>query len=114
MIDSDDITARYDRDGYCFPLEVMSPQQAAHYRGLLEKEVDREFSSEREKSVFFGRTNYVLPFMDEITKAHGLGWQTGERWKVTQQILVDQGIIKNPVGVGTLFTKHFLKDSPKM
>ena len=53
-------------------------------------------------------------FMDEITKAHGLGWQTGERWKVTQQILVDQGIIKNPVGVGTLFTKHFLKDSPKM
>ena len=52
--------------------------------------------------------------MDEITKAHGLGWQTGERWKVTQQILVDQGIIENPVRVGTLFTNDFLKDSPKM
>ncbi|MDP6483905.1 MAG: ABC transporter substrate-binding protein [Nitrospinota bacterium] len=53
-------------------------------------------------------------FMDERTRARGLGWQTGERWKVTQQILVDQGIIKNPVAVGTLFTNDFLKGSPKM
>ena len=52
--------------------------------------------------------------MDERTRARGLGWQTGERWKVTQQILVDQGIIKNPVAVGTLFTNDFLKGSPKM
>ncbi len=53
-------------------------------------------------------------FMNEITKAHGLGWQTRERWKVTQQILVDQGVIKNPVPVETLFTNVPLKGSPKM
>ncbi|MFQ5915101.1 MAG: ABC transporter substrate-binding protein [Nitrospinota bacterium] len=53
-------------------------------------------------------------FMNEITKQRGLGWQTHDRWRETQQILVDQSVIKSPVGVGTLYTNEFLKGAPKM
>lgn len=68
MTDSNDITTWYNRDGYCFPLEAMSPKQAARYRELLEREEERRFESEPEKSVSYGRPNYVLPFIDEITR----------------------------------------------
>jgi NitT/TauT family transport system substrate-binding protein len=53
-------------------------------------------------------------FMNAITKKSGLGWQTHDRWKATQQILVDQDIIKKPVAVEKLYTNIFLKGSPKM
>ncbi|MFQ5694045.1 MAG: hypothetical protein ACE5IM_13510, partial [Nitrospinota bacterium] len=53
-------------------------------------------------------------FTNETTKARGLGWQTHERWRETQQILVDQGVIKTPVRVESLFTNRFLEGSPKM
>jgi NitT/TauT family transport system substrate-binding protein len=53
-------------------------------------------------------------FMNDITKKNGLGWQTHDRWKATQQILVDQDIIKKPVAVDKLYTNIFLKGSPKM
>ena len=53
-------------------------------------------------------------FMNEITKKNGLGWQTFDRWKETQQILADQGVIKNPVDPNSLFSNKFLAGSPKM
>jgi len=53
-------------------------------------------------------------FMNDITKKNGLGWQTYDRWKATQQILVDQNIIKKPVDVEKLFSNKFLEGSPKM
>ena len=52
--------------------------------------------------------------MNEITKNNGLGWQTFDRWKETQQILADQGVIKNPVDPNSLFSNKFLAGSPKM
>jgi len=68
VLDSDDIITRYTGDGYCFPLEAMSVEQAAHYRGSLEREEQRPFRSPQEKSVFYGAPHYVLPFMNEITR----------------------------------------------
>ncbi len=59
----------YERDGFAFPIRVMSTEQAAAYRAQLEAvEADVGGDAEKSKSIrSFG--NLVLPFIDEITKS---------------------------------------------
>ncbi|MEM7748871.1 MAG: hypothetical protein AAF346_11500, partial [Pseudomonadota bacterium] len=66
---ADDFREAYERDGYAFPIRVMSLDQAANYRTQLEA-VEADVAGDKEKSKAirsFG--NLVLPFIDEITKS---------------------------------------------
>jgi ectoine hydroxylase-related dioxygenase (phytanoyl-CoA dioxygenase family) len=67
--DLDDWVADYRRDGYCFPIDVMSAARAAHYRVQLE-EVERErgASDARFAAAVFRYSHLVMPFADEITR----------------------------------------------
>ena len=61
--DLDDWVADYRRDGYCFPIDVMSAARAAHYRVQLE-EVERErgASDARFAAAVFRYSHLVMPF----------------------------------------------------
>jgi NitT/TauT family transport system substrate-binding protein len=43
------------------------------------------------------------------TKAHGLGYSTAKHWEAMQKVLLEIGLMKNPVNVTQVFTNDFLK-----
>jgi NitT/TauT family transport system substrate-binding protein len=47
-------------------------------------------------------------FTNADTKAHGLGWMSPEAWKQTISVLTDQGVLKTPVALDTVYTDKFL------
>lgn len=65
---TDQIAARYDRDGYCFPVRVMSEDQALAYRAALEGVQADCGGDPPRKAILFSHANFVLPFVDEITR----------------------------------------------
>jgi hypothetical protein len=68
--DLEDFTARYQRDGFCFPLQAMSRAQAADYRAQLES-LEKEALGNPAKTntaIWFSNANFVLPFVDEISR----------------------------------------------
>ena len=68
-IDLDSMAADYRRDGYFFPIDVMSAGQAAHYRAQLEAvERERGGGDERFAAAAFRYSHLVMPFADEITR----------------------------------------------
>ena len=67
-MDLTDIAARYDRDGFYFPLEVMSPSEAMGYRAELDSLQGR---IEQEKLGNKGQLNFghiIFPFADQIAR----------------------------------------------
>ena len=67
--DFDSMVADYRRDGYFFPIDVMSAEQAAHYRAQLEAvERERGAGDERFAAAAFRFSHLVMPFADEITR----------------------------------------------
>lgn len=59
---------QYDRDGYVFPLRVMSADTAAGYRSQLEH-VEHEIRNDKEKRRALRRhSSLVLPFVDQIAR----------------------------------------------
>ncbi len=67
-MDMDDIAARYARNGYCFPIGVMTEDEARAYRAMLERQVDDRGDDPAEKAILFSHANFVLPFVDEIMR----------------------------------------------
>ena len=68
-VDLDSMAADYRRDGYCFPIDVMSAGQAAHYRAQLEAvESERDTGDARFAAAVFRYSHLVMPFADEITR----------------------------------------------
>ena len=68
-IDLDTMVADYRRDGYCFPIDVMSAEQAADYRAQLEAvERARGAGDARFAAATFRFPHLVMPFADEITR----------------------------------------------
>ena len=68
-IDLDSMAADYRRDGYFFPIGVLSAGQAAHYRTQLEAvERERDGGDERIAAAAFRYSHLVMPFADEITR----------------------------------------------
>ena len=68
-IDLDGMVADYQRDGYCFPIDVMSAEQAADYRAQLEAvERERGAGDDRFAAATFRFPHLVMPFADEITR----------------------------------------------
>ena len=63
------ITNSYHRDGYYFPVDAFSPEQALDYRGQFEA-VEREYKDRDPDfdALVFGHANMVMPFIDEITR----------------------------------------------
>ena len=59
----------FDRDGYYFPVDALSPEQALDYRKQFEaveheyKDKDPDFNA-----LVYGYANMVMPFVDEITR----------------------------------------------
>ncbi len=58
----------YGRTGYYFPIDVMSEAQARTYRDSLETVQRQRRATPLEKAIFFSHANFVLPFVDEITR----------------------------------------------
>ena len=68
-IDLDSMVAHYRRDGYCFPIDVMSAKQAADYRAQLEAvERERGAGDARFAAATFRYPHLVMPFADAITR----------------------------------------------
>ncbi len=64
------ITQAYQRDGFFFPVDTMSREQAGAYRKELE-EVESRASAEPGRyntAIWFTNANFVLPFVDEISR----------------------------------------------
>ncbi|MDH3712936.1 MAG: phytanoyl-CoA dioxygenase family protein [Gammaproteobacteria bacterium] len=62
-----EVAAAYATDGYYFPLQAMSGQVARDYRANLES-VQSQYSDDEFKAICFGHADFVLPFVDEITR----------------------------------------------
>ncbi len=68
-----EIVSKYNQNGYLFPLDAMSPEQALAYRSQFEA-AEREYKDkDKDKdpdfdALVFGHANMVLPFIDEITR----------------------------------------------
>ena len=63
------IDSSYRRDGYYFPVDALSPEQALDYRDQFEA-VEREHKDRDPDfdALVFGHANMVMPFIDEITR----------------------------------------------
>ena len=48
-----------------------------------------------------------IPLID--TGGASIGWMDNDVWKVTQDVLVEQGIIPAPVDLSTLYTDQFVE-----
>ena len=66
--DLDNISHCYDRDGYYFPIDVMSEQKAASCRRELEYIETDPGEKFQDKAIWFTNANFVLPFVDEISR----------------------------------------------
>ncbi len=62
------LVAQYERDGYFFPLEAMPEAQAGSYRAQLEAAHNSDAAGALEKAILFSHANFILPFVDEITR----------------------------------------------
>lgn len=62
------ISHHYDRDGYYFPIDVMSEQEAASYRRELENLESDPGEKFQNRAIWFTNANFVLPFVDEISR----------------------------------------------
>lgn len=64
----DDIAAAYQRDGYCFPIEVMSPREAADYRRRLQQVECAGPGRPAFGPEHRSHGHHVLPMIDEIMR----------------------------------------------
>jgi len=68
MTDRNNIRETYDRDGYVFPITVMSEAEAAGYRSQLEKFEQTLGQQQQYRRCIKRYPNLVLPFIDEISR----------------------------------------------
>ena len=64
----EDILTKFARDGYYFPIKVLSPAEAFGYRKMLEAEENNGKYDDQEKLLLYKSPNFVLPFVDKITR----------------------------------------------
>ncbi len=68
QIDLENLKSSYERDGFYSPIDVMSAEQAAAYRGELE-EIEARIKDDKDKRRALRRhSGLVLPFVDAITR----------------------------------------------
>ena len=63
------IAGNYNQNGYYFPIDAMSVEQALVYRSQFEA-AEREYKDKDPDfdALVFGHANMVMPFIDEITR----------------------------------------------
>jgi non-heme Fe2+,alpha-ketoglutarate-dependent halogenase len=66
------LRASYERDGYVFPIEVMTPGRAAEYRALFESVEAAHAHDPVASRIVKGFASIVLPFVDEIMRLPSL------------------------------------------
>ena len=72
-IDFNGMVADFRRDGYFFPVDVMSAERAVGYRAQLEAvERERDARDARLAAAVFRFSHFVMPFADEITRLPGV------------------------------------------
>jgi ectoine hydroxylase-related dioxygenase (phytanoyl-CoA dioxygenase family) len=62
----------YERDGYVFPLEVMTPDRAAEHRAMFESVEAAHAEDVAASKIIKGFASIVLPFVDEIMRVPSL------------------------------------------
>ena len=62
----------YERDGYAFPIEVMTPGRAAEYRAMFESVEAAHAQDPVASRIVKGFASIVLPFVDEIMRLPSL------------------------------------------
>ncbi len=67
-LSSHSISENYERDGYCFPFDAMTSNQAGQYRHQLESIEARARQENLNQTIWFTHANFVLPFVDEMTR----------------------------------------------
>ena len=67
-----DLQQSYERDGYVFPLEVMTPGRAAEYRAMFESVETAQLEDHVADGILKGFASIVLPFVDEIMRLPSL------------------------------------------
>ena len=68
-VEREDLVARYERDGFVFPIRVMSEEQAGMYRSELEDAEAKYGERVDFKKAVRRYPNLVLPFVDEIARS---------------------------------------------
>jgi len=86
---------------------VKSPQEAAD----IIVEANPEYGPKKDVLVKQIEADIRGTFFSADTKAHGLGWMTKEAWGNTTKILLDQGVMKQPVDVSAVFSDKFLESA---
>jgi len=62
----------YERDGYAFPLAVMTPERAAEYQAMFELAEAERVQDPAAGEILMRFANIVLPFVDEIMRLPSL------------------------------------------
>jgi len=65
---AEDWLSNYERDGYHFPVRVMSSEQAASYRQTLEAFEGQMSGDPETRKLALLNAAYLLPFVDEISR----------------------------------------------
>ena len=70
MNPNDQVSADYAAAGYCFPLHATDAERALVYRRKLEavEQQARQNPADINANIWFTNANFVLPFVDEITR----------------------------------------------
>ncbi len=71
-VPSTDLTARYWRDGFVFPIEVMNADRAAALRAEVEAVEGQLAGDPALRTSVLGNANLALPFIDQVTRAPAL------------------------------------------
>lgn len=97
-----DLVARYERDGFVFPIDVMTEGEATGYRHQLE-ELEAKDSEEFPINACVRRyPNQVLPFVDEITRCPQIT-------DIVAEILgPDLLVLDSPFFIKEAHTAHFV------
>ena len=67
--DHEELRATFERQGYVFPLEAMSPAEAAGYRAQLEGVEAAQAGRPELGQAIFGAPHLLMPFIDEIMRS---------------------------------------------
>jgi NitT/TauT family transport system substrate-binding protein len=83
---------------------VKNPKEAAD----IVAELNPEYAAKKEVLVGQLEADIKHTFFSADTKTHGIGWMTKATWEATTKILLEQGVMKQPIKVDAAFSDKYL------
>lgn len=87
--------SNYARDGFVFPVPVMSSSEASQLRSELES-AEALVDTDLDRKILFGFANMVLPFVDEVTRRPEITDAVSEVLGVDLLVLGASFFVKEP------------------